>query len=215
MYLFFFFFLPQQNQLSRQRRKRGSLGGSSLGQDLRDPGLLERTRRERGLDNTRGEEQRGGKREEKKEEGYQKRREKRWDIQCIRINRSWTGRQPREWAAAADKAIPACQNPAARSAIYEDPSQDLTPNLHPAAFCSPSDMCAHTSVWPLSHARALQTQGGYVRFETDLNVFNKWSWSCQHSWQHSCMQFPLHIFSISVMHCHLTNQAGAFTPVMS
>lgn len=52
------------------------MGGSSLGQDLRDPGLLERTRRERGMDNTRGEEQRGGKRaEKKKEEGYQEGRE--------------------------------------------------------------------------------------------------------------------------------------------
>lgn len=120
-------FLPQQNQLSRQRRKRGSLGGSSLGQDLRRPGLLERNHMERDRQQKRW----GRSKEEvREEEGggtfKERRREKRWDIHWICINRSWTGRRAREWtAAAADKAIQACQNPAARPVIYEDPQSRL------------------------------------------------------------------------------------------
>lgn len=72
----------------------------------------------------------GESKEEGRESGrgrraIQRRGEKRWDIHWICINRKRTGRRAREQTAAADKAIQACQNPAARPVIYEDPQSRL------------------------------------------------------------------------------------------
>lgn len=105
--LLLLFFLTQQNQLSLQKRRRGSLEGFSLGQDLRR--LLAYWR---GIAWRQQMKWRRCKRGGKGEEGHSKRKSmKRCGIQRICISRSWAGRCAHEWTAA-DKAVEACQNPA-------------------------------------------------------------------------------------------------------
>lgn len=117
-------------------RKSGSLGKSRLGQAIEDRA----TGGELGIRLVEGDMviHRGGGQQERSEggkeegswkgswrEGFRRRGEKRWDIHWICINWRRPGRRARERTAAEDKAIQACQNPAARPVIYDDPQSRL------------------------------------------------------------------------------------------